>query len=388
MKKDAKNLNWVMFESAITAGTLSTSIMTPFFHSIGLNNFQISLSQSIFTIVMILLDLPMGWIADRFSRKWANVIGDLGMAIMLLFYATVNSFGGVVMAEIGFAIFNSLSAGVDIGLIQHFSNRIDENGNLFKTKMAQVSCWSNVAVMVMTALGGPIGAIDFRLAIALSAVLFVVGAIISAVVDDNSEKLVPVEKNPLQDLLRVIKESAKHPKLRLRIFAQAIGREMTHAPIWFFTPMLLAIGVPLELVSLGWVLNYGTATLGALLAKKLNRQLKDWVVMGASVVTVALALGVISIKITAVTLPFYLLLGLVQGWTSATLKPMTQKFAKNSEQTSVSSLASTIGRIIYAIAGVCVGIAADCNLQLAMLTNLVIFVPAGAVIAIKLFRER
>ena len=389
MKKTSrKDLSLAMFESIITAGLLSMAIMTPFYQSIGLSNSQITLSQSIFTLVMILLDLPMGWIADRFSRKWANVIGDFGHAVGFLIYATVNSFGGVVMAEIWLAIFGSLSAGVDISLIRHFSNKIDNTESVFKSKMAQVSFWQNVSTMALMALGGPIGAISFRLAIALSSVPLFLAAIASIFICDDSEKLVPVEKNPVKDLIRVIKESNKHSKLRLRIFVQAVGREMTHATIWFFTPMLLAVGVPMEFVSLGWVLNYGTAALGTFLAKKFAWKMKDWVVMAIPVFAVLTGLGMVSVRISVVTVPFYLLLGLTQGWTSATLKPMTQKFAKDSEQTSVSSLASTVGRIIYAIAGVIVGIAADYDLRLAALTNLVIFVPAGIILVIKLFRER
>ena len=76
-----RNLKLLMLESILTAGLLSMSIMTPFFNSIGLNQRQIALSQAIFTIVVSILNLPAGWIADRFSRKWANVIGDFGVAI-------------------------------------------------------------------------------------------------------------------------------------------------------------------------------------------------------------------------------------------------------------------------------------------------------------------
>ncbi len=64
-----RNLKLVMFESAITAGLLSMSIMTPFYHSIGLSQLEISWTQIIFTLVMLVLDLPLGYVADRFSRK-------------------------------------------------------------------------------------------------------------------------------------------------------------------------------------------------------------------------------------------------------------------------------------------------------------------------------
>lgn len=59
-----RNLKLVMLESALTAALLSMSIMTPFFYSIGLSQLQISQTQVIFTVVMMFLNLPTGWIGD------------------------------------------------------------------------------------------------------------------------------------------------------------------------------------------------------------------------------------------------------------------------------------------------------------------------------------
>ena len=389
MKDSTKrSLNLSIFESVVTAGLLSMPIMTLFYYEIGMNNEQVALSQSIFTVVMIVLDLPMGWIADRFSRKWANVIGDFGVAIGLLLYSTVNSFSGVVFSECILAIFGALSAGVDISLIRHFANKLDKTENLFKFKMANVAFWQSILAMLLMVLGGPIGAIDFRLAIALSSVVYFIGGIVSLFIFDDSEKLVPEHKNPLKDLGRVVVESAKNPKLRLRIFVQAFGRESTHSTIWFFTPILVSCGVPASLVSIAWVLNYITCAIGAKLANKFSKKLPDWKIFAIPIGLVFVSMGILSVKISLLTVPFYLFMGAVQGWTSATLRPMTQQHAKASEQTSVSSVASTVGRIIYAVAGWLVGMAADVDLRYAALTNLILFVPIGIIITIKLKRER
>lgn len=60
-----RNLKFTILESALTRGLLCMSIMTPFFNSIGLDQLQISKSQIIFTIVMLILNVPTGWIAVR-----------------------------------------------------------------------------------------------------------------------------------------------------------------------------------------------------------------------------------------------------------------------------------------------------------------------------------
>ena len=384
-----RSLNLAIFESVITAGLLSMPIMSLFYKSeIGMTNEQIALSQSIFTIVMIALDLPMGWIADRFSRKWANIIGDFGRGIGFLIYASVNSFSGVVFSEVWLAIFGALSAGVDVSLVRHFANKLDESEKLFKSKMASLAFWENIVTMVLMLLGGPIGAISHRLAIALCAVTMVIGGVASIFIVDDSEKLKPTHKNPLRDLFRVTKESTKNKKLRLRILAQAFGSESTHSMIWFFSPIMVMCGVPDYLVSIGWVLNSATSALGAKLAKRYATKMPDWKVLAIPTFLMFISMGVLAIKISIYTIPFYLITGLVRGWTYSTLRSLTQQHAKAAEQTSVSSLASTVGRLIYALVGWLVGMAADVNMGLAALVNLAVFTPAGIIITLKLKRER
>ena len=95
-----RNMRLVILESAVTAGILAVPIMTPFYLSIGLNQEQIAMSQMAFTVVAMLLNLPLGWVADRFSRKWANVIGDSLVALALLLYSTAQGFWFCVLCEI------------------------------------------------------------------------------------------------------------------------------------------------------------------------------------------------------------------------------------------------------------------------------------------------
>ena len=204
LKSARRNLNLVMAESAITAGLLAMSVITPFFNSIGLNNQQISEVQIYFTVVVILLNVPMGYIADRLSRKWANIIGDFGHAIIFLAYSQVASFAGAVICECICGITSALSDGVDQSLIKHFTGKISQitgesETKLLKTNTARLEILKQACNLIFLMLGGPIGAISLRLAIALSAANYFVGGVISIFVVDDSEKLKPEQKNPLKD---------------------------------------------------------------------------------------------------------------------------------------------------------------------------------------------
>ncbi|MDR1793849.1 MAG: MFS transporter [Erysipelotrichaceae bacterium] len=383
-----RNLFLIAFESVITAGVLCIPFMTLFYNSIAMNQEMIAFSQMLFTLFMMFFNIPAGWIADRFSRKWANVIGDFGTALAFLLYSTANSFMMVVLAEALSGIFMSLSSGVDSTLLRHFCRKRDQSGELYRSNAARISTLQYVAFLILILLGGPLGAISFRLAIAASAVPFALGALASLFIQDDSELLVPEKKNPFADILRVIASSIKNPPLRLRIWAYAVARESTHAVIWIYTPLLLLAGVPLEIVSLGWALNTLANTIGSWLAQRLQRRMKEWQIFLFALLLPVIGLGVISIHLNLLTVWFYLLMGVTQGWTNATMLPLVQKYTKPSEETSVISLTRSVGQLLYLPTVWLVNKVADINIFYGIYASLVVFFLLGLPILLSLWRQR
>ena len=387
--KDAKrNLRLVMAESTVTAGLLAMSIMTPFFNSIGLNSEQIALTQVIFTIAVMVLDIPTGYIADRLSRKWANVIGDFVGGVMLLFYANVCSFTGAVICETILGVASALSGGVDQSLLKHFSGKLaaatgEKEHRILKTKTAKLQVAKFACTIILLALGGPIGAIDLRLAIALSSVTEFTGAIISLFIKDDSEKLIPVHKDPIKDMAHVTKAALKNKPLRWRILAYAVGREMTHGIIWIATPLFMQAGVPLAIVSLAWAINAAMAMLGAELARRFSHKMSDSQILIVPAVLMSVSMLVMGININIVTVWLYGLMGIVQGWVAGTHSPMVQKHAKSSEQTSVLSLARVVSDLLYIPSVWLIGLVADIRLEYSLLTALAIFLPLSIIAIIK-----
>lgn len=382
-----RNLRLVIFESVITSGVVSMSIMTPFFYSIGLNNAEIALSQALFTVVVSLFNLPMGWLADRFSRKWANVIGDFGCALGHLIYATTNSFAGVVFCECWLGLFLSMSQGVDFALLKHFSSQICPEEAFFRQKSARLAFWQNLCTLVLVSLGSPLGAIEFRLAISLSSVPYFAGAVAGCLIEDDSLKLRSIHANPAQDMIYIAAAALTQPRLRIRLFAYAVGREMTHGIIWVFTPMLRLAGVPLVVVSLAWVIDSAMRIVGSRLALRYAPQLKAWQIFALPLLLMSLSMSILSFRINVWTIDFYLLMSIVCGWTGSTLMPLIQEETFTAEQTTVISLARVISQALYIPASLLIGWAADFQVRYAALSTLVIFLPLGLVILRRLRRE-
>lgn len=384
-----KNLSLVMAESAITGGLLAMSVFTPFFNSIGLNNQQISEVQIYFTVVVILLNIPTGYIADRLSRKWANIIGDFGHAIVLLAYSSVASFAGAVICECICGIAAALSDGVDQTLIKHFTGKISQHTGesetkLLKTKTAKLEVMKQTCSLVLVALGGPIGAISLRLALALSSANYFIGGILSIFIVDDSEKLKPEHKNPFKDIKRIAKSTFQNEPLRTRVFAYAVGREMTHGIIWIATPLFLKAGVPIELVSFAWAFNALMAILGARLASRYGKKLSDAATLLVPTILMTSSMLIMGVHLGLGTVWLYGLMGITQGWTAASLMPMVQKYAKPSEQTSILSITKTLAQLLYIPVVWVIGYVADFKLEYGLFATVAIFLPISLIIIKKL----
>lgn len=100
---------------------------------------------------------------------------------------------------------------------------------------------------------------------------------------------------------------------------------MTHGIIWVFTPILIMAGVPLSIVSGAWALNSLACIVGTKLASKLVVKLKDWQILALPVGLMICSMTTLSIKINLRTVWTYLLMGVVQGWTGATLMTLVQE---------------------------------------------------------------
>jgi len=386
MKSIKGSLRFLRFEIIITGTMMAMPIMVPFYHSIGMNQGQIGLSQSVFTAALLLINIPTGWIADRFSRRLSNAIGDLGCALALLFYSQVSNFGDVVAAEIVFGVSLAFSQGADSALLRAYTQVLDSSGKLFSRQNWILSSWQPIAQVIALTIGGFIGAADPRLAIGISAAPYVIGSLLSFFIKEQGKRLVSQHKNPLRDMVRVTRESiGTDPHLRWLILGYGVGREITHVMIWALTPLLLFAGVPLGIVAIGWVLNSVSVAIGARIAGWFDKNIREWQKFTIPTLAVLLGLGVMSLHLSLGTIWLYTLLGLAQGWTAALLLPMIQNKAPEGNQATVISIAKSVSQLLYIPLVWVVGLAGIIDIRLTMVATIIIFTPMIIVIARRLY---
>lgn len=375
----------LLTEMVITSTLMAMPIMVPFYHTIGMDQGQIGLSQSLFTLVVLALNIPTGWIADRFSRKWSNAAGDLGCGLAIAWYSQAQSFGDVVAAEIIFGVAAAFAQGADSALLRAYSQRLDSSSSLFGRQNALLATWQPIAQIIALVIGGAIGATDLRLAIGMSAIPYVAGCALSFFLKEEGERLIASHRNPLRDMVHVTQSCVAHDALlRWLIIGYATGREVTHVMVWALTPLLIVAGVPLQIVAVGWILNALAVTVGAHIAHRWSAACESWQKIVLPLTAVVISLGVMSIHLSLVTIWLYAVLGLAQGWTAATLLTMVQTRAGASHQATIVSIAKSAAQLLYIPLVWGIGSIGTIDIRLTMVATIVVFAPLGIVTALRL----
>lgn len=380
-----KNLIKIILETILTSigAGFSVATITIFWNSIGMDQKAIGFVQMAFTIVICCLDIPMGYLADRCNRKLLNIIGDIGAAVAFVFYAFAQNIYMALTAECLLGLFMAMTNGVDQSFIKFNCDKIDSTGKLFKKLNVKIYTARYIALLIVTALGGIIAKYNIRLSIGISFLPYFLGGLIALGIKDYNEKMVVKHNNPLKDMIYAIKEIIKEKESRIYLISYILGKEITHSQIWVFTPLLIMVGVPIEIVSIGWILNYAMQIIGSKFSEKMIN-MKTSKKFAIPIIIEIVWMIILVINTNVVTVWLFALNGFVHGLIEGNLVTSLQENTKNEIQTSVMSVASTGARLLYIPLVYVINYLGNIKLEFSLLGVCIIFIPLCLITFIKL----
>ena len=371
-----RNLKRIITEMVLTSigAGFSVSTITVFWNSIGMNQTKIGFVQMMYTLVVLILDIPMGYLADRFNRKVLNIIGDIGIAVAFVYYAFSQSMYSAIVSESLLAFFTAMTSGVDRSFLKSTAKKINPEEEYYNKVSNKYFMLKYFMMFIVILTGGFISKISLRLAIGLSFIPYFIGGIIAIGIVDYADKAEVRSSNPLKDMISNFKELIKTPKTMAYMISYILGKEITHSQIWVFTPLLLKCGIPCEFTCIGWMLNHLMQLVGLAISKKMS----NFKMSQKFVWPIALELTWILVLIfhtNIVTVWLFAINGLVCGMVDGNLLTPLQEETKDELQTQVMSIASTGARLIYILMVLITNYLGKIKLELALLWVFVVFLP-------------
>src|SRR5687768_490251 len=116
-KRDRNNLKYLPWFGALKSFDAFLPFYVLYGKQCGLSYFQIFLTQVVFSIALLLLDVPFGIISDIYGRKKSLLFGGLASCMGLACFIFWPTFWGFFWGEIGLAFTFAAYSGADTSLL-------------------------------------------------------------------------------------------------------------------------------------------------------------------------------------------------------------------------------------------------------------------------------
>ncbi len=347
-KRNLRLINWL---AGLNNASFFVPFAVPFWLGEDLTQQKIYLLQSIFTLVMMVLEVPTGVLADRIGRRTSLIIAACAASVGFAFYSMAHGFWQFAAAETLLALGLSLNSGT-IEAMRHES-ALALDGDHGRSSAGTAHSARLLSAALCSVIGGVVVKIfGFRTAMVLDALTYVGAALV----------VLKMAEPPHQ-----LRTRGQFKKARPLLWSMAglillfaLLREATHIPVFLNARVLEGAGI-----SIGWygvifaslqLIGSRVARVGHRWESSMGERRTIWLLVSLATASY-LATGMLPARMAPLGLiGFGVLFGLTRPFMDHALN---SRVHDNSMRATVNSCATLVSRSLYFIAGPLVGTLVD-----------------------------
>jgi MFS family permease len=353
--------------------------MIPFYQDNGLSLAQISLLKAIYSISIVALEIPSGYLADILGRKKTLLIGSILGFFGFATYSFSYGFIGFLLAEIILGFGQSLISGADSAMSFDTLDDLKRKDEYVKYEGRVISI-GNLAETLAGIAGGLLVGISLRFPYYVQTIVAftAIPAAITLVEPIRNTKML---NTGFKNILQIVRSSLfENKELRWNIIhSSIIGAATLTMATLIVQPYLLLIDIPLFYFGIIWPALNLTVGAIALYAYKIEKKLNK--AKSLFIITFFIPFGYIALSQIlsywgiAILFIFYIF----RGFATPVLKDYINQLTDSNVRATVLSLRNFVIRIFFAIIGPFIGWYSDLvSLQdAAFIAGIVFFVFAG-----------
>jgi MFS family permease len=328
--------------------SLVMPVIVPFYKDMGLSITEIMMLKSVYSIVIVALELPSGYFADVLGRKKTLVIGSFLGALGFIIYSISGSYAGFLVAEIALGAGQSFISGADSAMLYDTlcSGKRENEYTRFEGINASVG---NFSEAFSGLAGGAIALISLRFPFYAQAVI--ASTAIPAALTLIEPKVTNKEKNTtLKDIVKILDTIIiKEKNLRFNLLFSSIIGAATLLMAWFAQPLFEKMLLPLALYGTVWTaLNLITGG-SSILAHRIEKRLGE----SGTLKTIAILIPVLMVfsgmvPVVAI-IPLLILFYFLRGVATPVLKDYINKNTGSEVRATVMSLRDMVIRVFFSM---------------------------------------
>ena len=347
-------------------------VITLYFQESGLLIRDIFVLQVIFSVAIIVLEVPSGYFADVFGRKWSLILGVvIGTSGFLMYYLAFG-FWGFAIAEILLAASAAFLSGADSAFLYDTLQQYGATDQHTRHQGRIISA-TRVSEAVASLVGGFLATIIALKNIFL--VEFLVMLVAIPIVFSMKEPKIPPRADKRKNIFQILSFALHENKklLHLNIFSGVIST-VTLVMVWFAQPYWGKLEVPLLYFGIMWAGLNMLVAVGAYFAHRLEkffsfRTLFSFIAVSPIVLYGLLALGIKYLALAVIPL-FWVLRGVFQPISLVYINRETD----SSTRATVVSISQLFSRAFFSVLSPFLGWIADVwSLETAFLASAIVF---------------
>ncbi|MFH0757058.1 MAG: MFS transporter [Bacteroidota bacterium] len=329
-------------------------IVVPFYESNGLSMKDIMVLQAIYSIAIVVLEIPSGYLADVIGRRKTLVLGAVFGSIGFATYSLSHGFPGFLLAEVILGIGQSCISGADSAMLYDslLERGEEKRYSLFEGRITGLG---NIAEAVAGILGGLLAGITLRVPyFAQTFVAFI--ALPAALTLVEPSRKVPLIKAGLTEIVRIARFALfENRPLRRNILFSAITGTATLTMAWFAQPFFEYTHIEIAWFGLLWTSLNLTVALTSYTAHRIEAKLGQknsiWII-ALLIPLCYLALGRFHLPAGLVVLYLFYL---VRGYATPVLKDYINRVTASHIRATVLSVRNFVIRLLFALTGPLLG---------------------------------
>ena len=339
-------LRWLLFVMPI---------IVLFFYDNGLNQTEIMILQAIFSIGIVIFEIPSGYFSDVIGRKRTIVIGSIISTFAFVIYSISTGFWGFLTAELILGLGASFISGTDSAMIYDSLIQYGRENEYAKIEGRRTSA-ANFSETAASIIGGLLATISLRFPFYVeTAVMACTIPLAMTLVEPERHKFDNSQGN-LKSILSIVRFAIhEHFQLKWLIIYSSIIGTSTLTMVWFIQPYLDAVGLPVAYMGIVWAaLNFSVGVFSILayrFERKLGMSRTLLMLLPLSVLAYILSALTKSLWVIAVFFIFYF----VRGIHGPMLKDYVNRLTSSDKRATVLSVKNMMGRLFFSILGPFVG---------------------------------
>lgn len=337
----------------------SVPVMVLFWQDNGLNLTQIMVLQSVFAILMVILEVPTGYFADLYGRKISLSISTITLIMGISIYSIGSCFMHFLIAEIILGVSNAFSSGTTSALLYDTLKNLNRE-NEYKKLWGKTTSCGLITLAITGIVGGFISQIDLRYTLILSIPFFIlmIPVVLSTVEPERYKRI--IKKGYVKEILKLVKTIlVENRKLKWIIIYSGIIFAFGQSALWLYQPYFELSGLNVIYFGVVFASFHIVSALSSNYAHRIENKLGNKYSLLMMIFLIATSYLLMSSFVFLFSFTFCFIQQFVRGFKSIVITDYINNLVGSDIRATILSIESLVCKLLYAMVIPIIGYIAD-----------------------------